>query len=76
MEELAVSMLVTQSSPTLCNLMLGTHQAPASMGLSRQEYWSGLQCSPSGDPPDPRIKPASLMSPVLAGRFFITRAIW
>ena len=35
------------------------HQAPLSMGLSRQEYWSGLPfCSP-GDLPDPGIKPRS-----------------
>ena len=27
-----------------------------------------------GNPPDPVIKPASLMSPVLAGKFFTTRA--
>ena len=25
------------------------HQAPLSMGFSRQEYWSGLPCSPPGD---------------------------
>ena len=37
-------------------------QAPLSMGFSRQEYWSGLLCLPPGDPPDPRIKPISLMS--------------
>ena len=28
------------------------HQAPLSMGFSRQEYWSGLPCPPPGDPPD------------------------
>ena len=28
------------------------HQAPLSMGFSRQEYWSGLQCPPAGDLPD------------------------
>ena len=27
------------------------HQAPLSMGFSRQEYWSGLPCPPPGDPP-------------------------
>ena len=27
------------------------------MGVSRQEYWSGLPCSPPGDFPDPGIKP-------------------
>ena len=41
-------------------------QAPLSMGISRQEYWSGLPCPPPGDPPHPRIEPASHMSPTLA----------
>ena len=41
------------------------HQDPLSMGFSRQEYWSGLPYAPSGDLPDPGIKPASLMSPAL-----------
>ena len=40
-------------------------QAPLSMGFSRQEYWGGLQCSPSGDLPDPGIKPVSPVSPAL-----------
>ena len=43
------------------------HQAPLSMGFSRQEYWSGL-LFPS--PGDPVIKLTSLASPVLAGEFF------
>ena len=30
-----------------------THQAPLSMGFSRQEYWSGLPCPPPGDIPNP-----------------------
>ena len=46
-------------------------QVPLSMGLSRQEYWSGLSCPSPGDLSDPGIKPASLTSPALAGRFFI-----
>ena len=50
------------------------HQAPLSMGLSRQEYWSGLSFPPPGDRPNPGIKPASLMSLALAGRFFTTSA--
>ena len=36
-------------------------QAPLSMGFSRQEYWSVLQCPPPGDLPYPGIKPASLL---------------
>ena len=51
-------------------------QPPLSIGFSRQEYWSGLPCPPPGDLPNPGIKPASLASPVLAGRFFITSATW
>ena len=31
------------------------HQAPLSMGLSRQEYWNGLPCPPPGDLPYPGI---------------------
>ena len=50
------------------------HEAPLSMGFSRQEYWSGLPCPSPGDLPDPRIEPASLMSPALAGRFCTTGA--
>ena len=33
---------VAQSCPTLCHPWTVTHQAPPSMGFSRQEYWSGL----------------------------------
>ena len=35
------------------------HQAPLSMGFSRQEYWSGLPFPSSGNIPDPGIKPRS-----------------
>ena len=49
-----------------------TYQAPLSMGFSRQEYWSGLPCPPSGDLPNPGIKPMSLMSPMLAGNNIFT----
>ena len=31
-------------------------QAPLSMGLSRQEYWSGLPCPPAGDLADSGLK--------------------
>ena len=39
------------------------HQAPLSMGFSRQEYWSGLPF-PSGDLPNPGMKPESPSLPV------------
>ena len=35
------------------------HQAPPSMGFSRQEYWSGLPFPSPGDLPDPGIEPRS-----------------
>ena len=53
---------------TLCNCM---GQAPLSIGSSRQEYWTGLPCPPPEDLPNPGIKPMSLTSPALAGRFFL-----
>ena len=70
-------MLSCFSCVQLCaTLWTVTRQAPPSMGFSRQEYWSGLPCPPLGDLPNPGIKPASLTSPVLAGRFFTTSTIW
>ena len=36
------------------------------MGLSRQEYWSGLPCPPPRDLSDPGIETVCLMSPALA----------
>ena len=38
--------------------------APLSLGLFRQEYWSGMPI-PSTDLPDPGIKPPSPVSPAL-----------
>ena len=38
------------------------HQAPRSMGLSRQEYWRGLPCPPPRDLPNSGIEPMSLVS--------------
>ena len=34
-------------------------QAPLSMELSRQEYWSGLLCPPPGDHPNSEMEPRS-----------------
>ena len=35
------------------------HQAPPSVGFSRQEYWTGLPFPSPGDLPDPEIEPGS-----------------
>ena len=50
------------------------HQAPLSMGFSRQEYWSGMPCPPPGDLPRPGTGPHLLCLLYWQGRFFTTRA--
>ena len=45
------------------------HQAPLSIGFSRQEYWSRLPFPPP-DLPNPGFDSKSLRSPALAGGFF------
>ena len=40
-------------------------QAPLSVGIFRQEYWSGLPYPPPGDRPNPESKPESPVSPAL-----------
>ena len=47
------------SCPVLVTWWSVAHQAPLSMGFSRQEHWSGLPFPPQGDLPNPGIKPAS-----------------
>ena len=49
------------------------HQAPLSVGFSRQAYWSGLPFPPPGVLPGPVIEP---VSPALTGGFFTTSATW
>ena len=46
------------------------------MGVSRQEYWSGLPCPPPGDLLHPGIEPTSLTSPALTDGFFTTSITW
>ena len=49
-------------------------EAPLSEGSPREEYWRGLPFPSPADLPDPGIKPASLASPPLVGRFFTTES--
>ena len=49
---------------------MAAHQAPLSLGFSRQEHWSGLPFPSPGDLPDPRTEPTF---PALAGGFFTTK---
>ena len=75
---LATACMLSRFNPVRLSVSLWTVvlQAPQSMGFSRQEYWSGLPYPPPRNLPDPGIKPASLISPALAGRFFTTSATW
>ena len=66
--------LVNKLCPTLVTPWTVAYQSPLSMGFSRQEYWSGLPFPSPRDFPDPRMEPTSLMSLVLTGKFFTTRA--
>ena len=55
-----VKVLVTLLGLTLCDPMdCIAHQAPQSMGFSRQEHWSGLRFPPPADLPDPGMEPRS-----------------
>ena len=69
--------LVAKLCLILCNPMNCTaHQAPLSLGFSRQEYWSGLPFPPPGDLFNSGIEPASLLSPTMVDGFFTTGATW
>ena len=57
---------------TLCDPVDFSLSIPLSMGFSRQEYWSGLSCPPSGDLPNVGTEATYLMPPALVGRFFTT----
>ena len=49
-------------------------QASLSMGLSRQEYWSGLLFPSPGDLTNPGMEPTPPTSPALAGKLFTTES--
>ena len=55
--ELSVILSVMSDSVTPRTV---AHQAPLSLGFSRQEYWSGLSFPSPGDLPDPGIGPWTL----------------
>ena len=67
--EISNKNVCAQLCPTLCDPMDYSYQAPLSMGLPKQEYWSGLPFPSSGDFPNTGIKPES---PALASGFLTT----
>ena len=64
--------LVAKLCLTLVTPWTLTHQAPLSMGFTKQEYWSGLLFPSLGDLSNPRIKH---ISPVLVGGFSTTELL-
>ena len=52
-------MLVAQCVRLFVTPWTVAHQAPLSMGFSRQDYWSGLPFPSPGDLPDAGIEPGS-----------------
>ena len=66
------SSLRTQLCPTLHNPIDCSPPGSSVDGIVCEEYWSGLPFPSPGDLPNLGIKPTSLASPALAGRFFTT----
>ena len=57
--------MCAQPCLTLCDLVATARQAPLSMGLSWEEYWSGLPLPPPGDLPNSGVEPESPASPAM-----------
>ena len=65
-----------QSGLILATLGTVTHQAPPVCGLFQARILEGVAFPIPGDLPNPGIEPSSLMSPILAGKFFTTSPTW
>ena len=59
MNSMKVKVKLLSRVPLFATPWTVAYQASPSMGFSRQEYWSGLQCPSPGDLPDPGIEPGS-----------------
>ena len=64
--------LVAKLCLTFVTPLTVAHQAPQSIGFSRQKYWSGLPFPFPGDLPNPGIKP---MSAALTSGFYTTEPL-
>ena len=61
---------------TLCDPLGCGPPGSSVLGILHARILEWVALLSSRDLPDPEIKPASLMSPALAGGFFTTGAIW
>ena len=66
---------VAQSCPTFATSWTVAYQVLLSIGVLRQQYWSGLLFPTPGDLPNPGMEPASPASLALAGGFFTTEPL-
>ena len=60
-----LTVLVLSCIQLFATLWTVAHQAPLSMGCPRQKYWSGLPFPPTGDLPNPGVRPTCPGSPAL-----------
>ena len=65
-----------QSCLTLCDPMNSNPPGSSVHENPQAKILSELACPSPGNLPNPGIEPATLMSPILAGRFFTTSATW
>ena len=65
-----------QSCHSLCNPMDCNLPDFPAHGILQTRILEWLPWPPPGNLPDPGIKPLSLMSPALAGKFFTTSVTW
>ena len=65
-----------QSCPTICNLMDGSPPGSSVHRILQVRILEWVAILSFRGSSHPGVEPASLMSPVLAGRFFTTSATW
>ena len=65
-----------QSCLTLCNPLDCSPPGSSVHGILQARILEEIRSPSPGDLPDPGIKPASLMTPALAGGFFTPSATW
>ena len=71
-----VSSAYLQLCTTLCDPMDCSPPSSSVYGILQERILEWVACPPPGARPNPGIKPISLMSPKLTGRFFTTSATW
>ena len=65
-----------QSCPTLCDPMDPSPPGSSVYGMLQARILEWVAMPSSGNQQDLEIKPVSLMSPALAGKFFAIRTTW